>query len=72
MTTTETALARIKPRRRIHRVTAVLLPFDAQGRIQWDDFEAPLKRTVDANPGLRWVHTTPAGGGSQVKAAQDR
>jgi phosphoglycerate dehydrogenase-like enzyme len=30
---------------------------------------ALLKRVVDTNPRLRWVHTTPAGGGSQVKAA---
>ena len=30
---------------------------------------AALKRTVDANPGLRWVHTMAAGGGGQVKAA---
>lgn len=29
-----------------------------------------LARTVAANPGLRWVHTTAAGGGSQVKAAE--
>jgi phosphoglycerate dehydrogenase-like enzyme len=28
-----------------------------------------LRPVVEANPGLRWVHTTPAGGGSQVKAA---
>ncbi|MCC2030717.1 D-2-hydroxyacid dehydrogenase [Microbacterium allomyrinae] len=28
-----------------------------------------LARTVAANPGLRWVMTTAAGGGSQVKAA---
>jgi len=28
-----------------------------------------LARTVAANPGLRWVHTIPAGGGQQVKAA---
>jgi phosphoglycerate dehydrogenase-like enzyme len=28
-----------------------------------------LKPVLDANPRLRWVHTTPAGGGSQVKAA---
>ena len=27
------------------------------------------KRTADANPGLRWVHTMAAGGGGQVKAA---
>lgn len=28
-----------------------------------------LARTVDANPGLRWVMTTAAGGGAQVRAA---
>jgi phosphoglycerate dehydrogenase-like enzyme len=28
-----------------------------------------LRRTVAANGRLRWVHTTPAGGGGQVKAA---
>ncbi len=28
-----------------------------------------LKRTVDANPALRWVHTMAAGGGGQVGAA---
>jgi phosphoglycerate dehydrogenase-like enzyme len=31
---------------------------------------AALARTVAANPGLRWVQTMPAGGGSQVKAAK--
>lgn len=30
---------------------------------------ASLKRTVDTNPNLRWVMTTLAGGGAQVKAA---
>lgn len=30
---------------------------------------AALRRTVDANPELRWVHTMAAGGGGQVKAA---
>ena len=30
---------------------------------------AALKRTADANSGLRWVHTMAAGGGGQVKAA---
>ena len=29
-----------------------------------------LGRTVAANPGLRWVHTIPAGGGQQVRAAR--
>ena len=31
---------------------------------------AALRRTADANPGLRWVHTMAAGGGGQVKAAR--
>ncbi|HWS52160.1 MAG TPA: D-2-hydroxyacid dehydrogenase [Microbacterium sp.] len=30
---------------------------------------AALARTVEANPGLRWVMTTAAGGGSQIKEA---
>lgn len=34
-----------------------------------DTKPAGLARTVRANPGLRWVHTMAAGGGSQVKAA---
>ena len=34
-----------------------------------DEKPALLARTVAANPGLRWVHTMPAGGGAQVKAA---
>lgn len=35
-----------------------------------DENPAALARTVRANPGLRWVHTMPAGGGAQVKAAR--
>jgi phosphoglycerate dehydrogenase-like enzyme len=31
---------------------------------------AALRRTVDANPRLIWVHTMAAGGGSQVRAAE--
>ena len=34
-----------------------------------DEKPAALHRTVAANPDLRWVHTMPAGGGGQVKAA---
>lgn len=34
-----------------------------------DHSGAALARTVAANPGLRWVHTIPAGGGQQVRAA---
>lgn len=35
-----------------------------------DHSGAALGRTVAANPALRWVHTIPAGGGQQVKAAR--
>jgi phosphoglycerate dehydrogenase-like enzyme len=35
-----------------------------------DEQPAALRRTADANVKLRWVHTMPAGGGSQVKAAK--
>ncbi len=35
-----------------------------------DQSPEELRRTVAANPRLRWVHTTPAGGGGQVKAAE--
>jgi phosphoglycerate dehydrogenase-like enzyme len=34
-----------------------------------DEDPAALQRTVHDNPGLLWVHTMPAGGGAQVKAA---
>lgn len=34
-----------------------------------DETPAALRRAADANPGLQWVHTMPAGGGAQVKAA---
>jgi phosphoglycerate dehydrogenase-like enzyme len=34
-----------------------------------DESPDALRRTVTANPGLRWVQTMAAGGGSQVKAA---
>ena len=35
-----------------------------------DESGRALARTVAANPRLRWVHTIPAGGGQQVKAAR--
>jgi phosphoglycerate dehydrogenase-like enzyme len=35
-----------------------------------DESGTALHRTVDANPALRWVHATPAGGGSQVRSAR--
>ncbi|MDR7158420.1 D-2-hydroxyacid dehydrogenase [Arthrobacter sp. BE255] len=34
-----------------------------------DQSSSQLKRTVEANRRLLWVHTTPAGGGGQVRAA---
>ncbi len=34
-----------------------------------DEDPAALRRAVESNPGLRWVHTMAAGGGAQVKAA---
>ncbi len=34
-----------------------------------DNDARALRRTVEANPRLRWVHTMAAGGGGQVKAA---
>lgn len=34
-----------------------------------DEKPAALRRTVAANPLLRWVHTMPAGGGAQVRGA---
>ncbi|MDQ1555514.1 MAG: hypothetical protein QOI02_516 [Actinomycetota bacterium] len=34
-----------------------------------DENPQALARTVATNPKLRWVHTTPAGGGAQVRAA---
>ncbi|MHB1171150.1 MAG: D-2-hydroxyacid dehydrogenase [Lacisediminihabitans sp.] len=35
-----------------------------------DESPVALRRTADANPRLRWVHTMPAGGGTQIKAAK--
>jgi phosphoglycerate dehydrogenase-like enzyme len=35
-----------------------------------DESGDAMHRTAEANPGLRWVHTTPAGGGAQVKGAR--
>jgi len=40
--------ARIRPRRRITGMSAVLLPFTEAGDIDWPHFEAHLGRTVDA------------------------
>ncbi|QDU64577.1 hypothetical protein Pan216_54670 [Planctomycetes bacterium Pan216] len=38
----------IKPKRKITGMSAILLPFDDQGRVDWDGFSAHLQRTLDA------------------------
>jgi dihydrodipicolinate synthase/N-acetylneuraminate lyase len=38
----------LRPRRRIHGVSAVLLPFDSGGSIDWPAFAAHVARTADA------------------------
>lgn len=39
---------RLKPRRQITGISAVLLPFTADGDIDWDGFRAHVQRTADA------------------------
>lgn len=38
----------ITPRRRIHGITAVLLPYDEAGSVDWESFEGLLRRTAAA------------------------
>lgn len=38
----------IQPQRKITGMSAILLPFDTQGEIDWDDFRAHVRRTADA------------------------
>jgi dihydrodipicolinate synthase/N-acetylneuraminate lyase len=38
----------LRPRRRVTGMSAVLLPFDADGSIAWDPFAAGIARTADA------------------------
>jgi dihydrodipicolinate synthase/N-acetylneuraminate lyase len=40
-------IAMLRPRRKIIGMSAVLLPFDDRGRIDWDNFRAHLARTFD-------------------------
>ena len=42
------AFARLHPGRRVHGISAVLLPYTAEGRIDWDGFERHLIRTRQA------------------------
>lgn len=41
-------IAMVRPRRPILGMSAILLPFDGQGRIDWDGFDAHLARTLAA------------------------
>jgi dihydrodipicolinate synthase/N-acetylneuraminate lyase len=38
----------IRPRRKIEGASAILLPFDEQGEVDWDGFDAHVTRTADA------------------------
>jgi dihydrodipicolinate synthase/N-acetylneuraminate lyase len=38
----------IRPRRKIHGISAILLPFSSTGQIAWGEFEAHVGRTVTA------------------------
>jgi dihydrodipicolinate synthase/N-acetylneuraminate lyase len=40
-------IAMLRPRRKIVGMSAILLPFDDNGRIDWDGFRAHLARTLD-------------------------
>jgi phosphoglycerate dehydrogenase-like enzyme len=51
------------------RFEAMLAGADALYGIPAESATA-LRRTIEANPALRWVHTTAAGGGAQVRAAR--
>jgi len=42
------AFSRLRSGRRVHAISAVLLPYTAEGRIDWESFERHLVRTRDA------------------------
>jgi len=46
--TTEMVVRRIQPRRKIEGISAVLLPFDESGKIDFESFAANVQRTLDA------------------------
>lgn len=46
--TTINPLNMIRPRRRITGMSAVLLPYDPHGQIDWDSFRQQFARTIDA------------------------
>jgi dihydrodipicolinate synthase/N-acetylneuraminate lyase len=41
-------IAMLRPRRTIHGVSAILLPFGADGVVDWESFDAHVARTADA------------------------
>jgi dihydrodipicolinate synthase/N-acetylneuraminate lyase len=41
-------IAMLRPRRTIHGVSAILLPFSADGVVDWQSFDAHVARTADA------------------------
>jgi len=57
-------IARIRPNRTIEGVSAVLLPFDAAGTVQWENFRAHLLRTHRA--GLQPAVNMDTGFGPQL------
>ena len=68
--TTDDFTAHIRPRRAIYGSTAVLLPFHADGRINWDDFGRHLALT--AASGLEPALNMDTGFGPQLTPAQRR
>jgi dihydrodipicolinate synthase/N-acetylneuraminate lyase len=61
-------ITRLKPNRRIEGISAVLLPFDAAGGIQWENFRVHLLRTHRA--GLQPAVNMDTGFGPQLTPAQ--
>jgi phosphoglycerate dehydrogenase-like enzyme len=58
----------VRDARQQQRFDDIIAGADALYGIPGEDPGA-LRRAVEVNPGLRWVHTMAAGGGAQVKAA---
>lgn len=61
-------LARIKPRREIDARSAVLLPYGDDGKVQWGDFRAHLRRTAQA--GIQPAVNMDTGFGPQLTPAE--
>ncbi len=61
---------RLRPRRKIDGISAVLLPFDPEGRPDWPAFESHLART--ANAGIQPAVNMDTGFGPQLTPAERR